>query len=546
MLNEPHEREPSAKEEQTAQFDQAAVNMPEAERRDTPPSEVPTENAGEGGTVAQVTAETSGEGGTPAPVPAPTANGEPQTPAVNLPAYQETAPFWQMPLEPKQYTSPPVLNAQNLQQMEAEILQLDAYLHGAGYEVERHEIRTLFYGKVVATAQEYEFLRRELEPQRRAIEGQLRDIEEQIRQAEEQFAQKFAEARLPVPHDETPKKKRQKTAQPPPPALITPEYVERALREDFARMDEIAGEQGIAPPRDRGGFLASLYPVGQWLLEFFAPLFAGLILGVNIGVITGLITLTDLTQLANPVMVLIAMLVGMFIEKLAGNGYYHVASTISNASERRGDVPNANSEIPRLKIVFALAFLAPFLLLISIAMVVVDGLGLRMLHEEAIRNAQIGGGEAGEVLPFVVYLIAGAIISLPYLIYKAVMGWRSTEIRQREAYLSYLSWKHIEERRNDATVKEVFGLAGKLVALRNQHAQLSQTLQQIKARLDSARTAAIGVQEEFMHYWHGLIDRLKAERDGYLNGSARNGRAAHAHNEPKTLLSRVLSAFRGR
>ncbi|MFQ3611826.1 MAG: hypothetical protein SNJ72_10080, partial [Fimbriimonadales bacterium] len=430
--------------------------------------------------------------------------------------------------------------------MQAEMENLCAYLHGAGYEVELHELRTHFHGKVRKTVDEYEHLRHELEPQRRHLEQAIRQVEDEIRAVEEEFAQKFAEARLPVPKPETEPKKRKRTHQPPPPPAITPRYVEDALREDFARLEEIAGEKGITPPRDKGGFLASLNPVGQWLMEFFAPLFAGLILGVNIGVITGLISLTDLTQLANPVMVLIAMLVGMFIEKLAGNGFYHVASTISQASEQRGDVADAEKQLPRLKILFAIMFLVPLLLAIAVAMVVVDGLGLRMLHEERISQPQTGEAVVSEVMPFFIYIIAGAIISLPYLMYKAVMGWRSAEIRQREAHLEYLQWKHIEERRNEPAIKEVFGLAGRLVALRNQHAQLSQNLQQLKARLDAARTAAIGVQEEFLAYWQELIDFLKAERDGHLNGSARNGKARqYRQSEQKpTLLKQLMGVFR--
>ncbi len=524
MQNEPQER-------MSAPFEQAAVNMPNDEPQGA--------EAGNLEGQSLLTEEASPK------LPTPIEEKAPLLPAVNLPAYPETSPFWHTVLETGRYTNTPLVGPENIQHVQTLIEDLDRYLRGAGYEVERHELQIFFHGRVMKAVQEYEHLRREMEPQRQQLEKELHRVEEQIRAVEEEFAQKFAEARLPVPHEEQPKKKRKKKPEPPPAPLITPEYVERALREDFARPEEIAGEQGVTPPRDKGGFLNSLYPVGQWLLEFFAPLFAGLILGINIGVITGLLSLTDLTQLANPVMVLIAALVGMFIEKLVGNGYYHVASTISNASERRGDVPSADREIPRLKVLFALVFLAPMLLLVSIAMVTVDGLGLRMLHEEAIRNAQLGGTAVGEVLPLWVYLIAGAIISLPYLLYKAVMGWRSAEVRQREAYLSYLSWKHIEERRNDPTVKQVFGLAGRLSALRNQHAQIIQNLLQIKARLDSARTAAVGIHEEFNQYMQGLIERLKAERDGALNGSYRNGKVPRP-SQQQTFLSRLMSLLRGR
>jgi len=179
--------------------------------------------------------------------------------------------------------------------------------------------------------------------------------------------------------------------------------------------------------------------------------------------------------------------------------------------------------------------------------VVVDALGLRMLHEQAVQQAKLLGTEAGEVLPFWVYLIAGCVISLPYLVYKAMMGWRQGELRLREARIAFLRWKHVEERRGDPEVQAAFRLAQEVVGLQDQLDSLEKSKKEIQDRLDSAQTQVRGCQAEFAQYWQTIYEQLIAHRDGV--SLARGGRPLPFNRramgeQPDTLLRRWMRMFR--
>ncbi|MCS7065136.1 MAG: hypothetical protein NZL85_02545 [Fimbriimonadales bacterium] len=473
--------------------------------------------------------------------------------------FEATAPFWQQPLPPRTYMEPPFYPNLHSPQTEQEVLEYKQYLRQAGYEAEAIDLGFGFHRLVQAAGYEYERLRHELEPVRLQLQEEIRQCERELEQKQNEFAEQMARARLPLPRSS-----RRSGRNLSEPLVITPHLVEDALTHDFATADEICGQHGVMPTSEREGQWATLNRIGQWLMELGAPLFAGLILGVNIAVITGFVRLEDFRQGRQMWLVVLAALIGFFIEKLVGTVSYHTASSVAQASERPFERDEAYP-FPRLKSVAMLAFLGLLTLLLGAAVVTVDALGLRMLHEQEVQRLARELTELAKarpqiekqlpqlmeqlqkVLPFWVYLIAGCVISLPYLIYKATMGWRQGEMRLRDARIAYLRWKHIEERRSEPEVQAAFRLAQEVVGLQQRRDSLKAQLQTVVARLDSARTQAVGSHQQFVQSWEAMRDRLIAQRDGAPFG--RGGREIPFNRraldeQPDTLLRRFMRAYR--
>lgn len=447
-----------------------------------------------------------------------------------------SSPFWQEPVERGKYFHAPYTYSQ-FRLLAEQVEMVAEYLRSRGYEAKRHELIHRLYTDVLPAAEEFERLRHELEPQRRDIEKAIRETEERLQETEKQVYTKLAEARLPVSQPLLNGKQAKKA---PTPSEVSPAFVEQVLNNAFANSSDICGEQGISPPREQQGNLLSRFePVGHFLLELLAPLTAGMLLGINIGVITGFLSLSELLQLKKPFLFGFAALVGFFVEKMGGTIYYALSSSIAQASEKR-EVGNEVQPFPSVRNPFPFGLLCFAAILLGLAIVTVDGLGLRMLHEEALRNAQIVGARVGETLPLGIYFVAGAIIGLPYLIYKAVRGWRDSEIRQREARIGYLRWQHIEQRRSEPAVQEAFALAQEAVGLREQLQRLQQQRAFICQRLDSARTQAIGCHEEFRNYFQQLLQ----EMDGVY--PARGGAESRESGTSSTWLGRLLGRLFGR
>ncbi|GBC92732.1 hypothetical protein HRbin15_01209 [bacterium HR15] len=452
--------------------------------------------------------------------------------------FEQTSHFWQQPLPPHTYIEPPFYP--HAPQTEQDVQDFQQHLRQAGYEVEAIDLRFKFRTLIQASGYELEQLRHELEPLRLQLQQQLYQCKLELLQKKNEFIQQMAQARLPLP-------KSDRKSSHPSSVIITPHLVEEALTHDFATADEICGQHGVTPTGETESRWAIFYRVGQWLLDLGAPFFAGLILGINIAAITGFLRLEDFRQGRQMWLVALAAFIGFFIEKLVGTVYYQLASALAQASELPFDDEEARP-FPRLRATFILSGLGLFTLLLGAAVVVVDALGLRMLHEQAVQQAKLLGTEAGEVLPFWVYLIAGCVISLPYLIYKAMMGWRQGELRLREARIAYLRWKHIEARRGETAVQEAFRLAQEVVGLQERYQWLQEQLQEVRARLDSARTQSVGCRLRYDQYWDALRDQLIAQRENGLP-PRQQGRELPLNRramgeQPATWLRRFMRWFR--
>jgi hypothetical protein len=465
------------------------------------------------------------------------------TPDLTMPSplpepYREAAPFWHMPLEPNVFHDTPLIAHRQLADAERIVLQMESYLRNAGYEVEASELRVNYTQWVKIPATQYELLRHELEPQRKEYQDALQQTQKDIEQAQAAFTKAMAAAKIPFPEPPKPKK-RSKT--PPAPEPISPQLVERALKADFASDDEVCGEQGVAPMSSKGTVWTT---VGQWIFEFAAPLAAGLLLGINLGVIVGLLSLGVLQRSSALWLAAVAAVIGLLVEKLVGNTAYALASAAAQASERRDAIETA-TPFPSMRSVWRVAFFVIVVSVLTIAIATVDALGLHMLYEERQREAPLQGGSEGVPVPLWVFFIAGLIISAPYIVYKAVKGWREPEIRQREARIAYLHWKHIERRREDPAVQDAFAKAQQVQNLYERRDWLTEQLEYLEARLDSARTECIGSTQKFREYWDDLIAWLSKERAPYAHESIRrNGvhRPRRAANE--TMLQRLLGWLR--
>ena len=455
-------------------------------------------------------------------------------PSPPIEPYRDAAPFWHMPLEPNVFYDPPLIVHAQLSDAERTTLLMESYLRKAGYEVEANELRLRYTRWVKIPATQYEQLRHELEPQRRELLRQIRETEEATERAKTEFMQAMATARIPLPVPPPPKKR---TKQPPTPEPISPLLVERALQADFAHEDEVCGEQGVAPVSSRGNVFVT---VGQWLFEFFAPLAAGLLLGVNLGVITGLLSLEVLQRGEALWLVALAAVIGLFVEKLVGNTAYSLMSSAAMASENRESI-GAGEPFPSMRSGVRTAFFMAIIALMTVAIATVDALGLHMLYQERQQEAQLTGGPSGEQVPLWVFFIAGLIISAPYIVYKAVKGWREPETRQREARIVYLRWKHVDRRREEPAVQQAFVKAQEVENLHQRRETLVAELERIERRLDAARTECVGSTQKFCEYWDGLVAWLRKEQAPYAHAPRYTPRQRGSN---ETLLQKLLALFR--
>lgn len=479
------------------------------------------------------TGSNGGAGQHPLPTAAPSPNGA-FAPSPLIEPYPDAAPFWKVPLEPGVFQETPLIVHQRMADAEHTVLMVDSYLRNAGYEVEASELRMRYTHWVKIPAMQYELLRQELEPQRVEYQRQTRETDAAIEQAQTEFTQAMARAKIPLPQPPKPKK-RQK--QPPTPEPVTPGLVEQALQADFALDEEVCGEHGVVPVSTTNDMWAT---IGQWFFENLAPLAAGLILGINLGVITGLLSLEVIQRGEMMWLVALVAVIGLFIEKLVGNTAYSLAASAAMASEKRGGNEGAES-FPNTYSKLRIVSFSLLIIVIAIAVALVDALGLHMLYEERQQEARLLGGGSETQVSFWVFFIVGTIISAPYIVYKAVKGWREPELRQRQARITYLRWKHIERRREEPAVQEAFVKAQAVENLYQRRDALQKALEHIEQRLDSARTECVGSTQKFCDYWNELTTWLRQERAAAFPAW---GNAPRRQGTNETLLQKLLGRFR--
>ena len=508
--------------------DEPEVAMSDAAASQANPSPALPPHSETNGTVAESMERQVSESST-----APSVNGIlPPSPLIDL--YPDAAPFWHLPMEPGVFHETPLIVHSKLSDTERVVLLMESYLRKAGYEVEASDLRFHYTHWVKIPATQYEQLRHELEPRRREILQQIRETNELTERAQTEFMQAMATARIPLPVASPPKKR---AKQPPAPEPISPLLVERSLQANFVREDEVCGEQGVAPVSSKGNVFVTVW---LRLFEFFAPLAAGLLLGVNLGIITGFVTPAEVRAGQKIELIILAALLGLFVERLIGEVAYSLTSSMAMNSEKRETIDTAEP-FPNLRSLLRTIFFTTIILGMVVAVVAVDGIGLNMLYEESLRKAQLTGRSEGDRVPQWVFFIAGLIISAPYIVYKAVKGWREPETRQREARITYLRWKHVDRRREEPAVQQAFAKAQEVENLRQRRETLIAELEHIERRLDAARTECVGSTQKFCDYWDGLIAWLRKEQAPYAHAPYY---ATRRRSSNETLLQKLLGLFR--
>ncbi|MDW8107092.1 MAG: hypothetical protein RMK45_06390 [Armatimonadota bacterium] len=462
----------------------------------------------------------------------------PIQPSPLIEPYPHSSTFWQLPLEPNVFYESPLLVHQQLADVERVVQHMANYLHHAGYTVEASDLCTRYTHWVKTPAEEFEKLRHEVEPKRAEYTRQLEQVERDIAKAQTEFMQAMARARLPLPVHDGKARRHKATPQPEP---ICPELVERALQKDAPSDDEVCGEQGVAPVSTKGSIWTI---VGRWLFEFGAPLFAGLLLGVNLGVITGLLSWETLQRAEALWLVALAAIIGLFVEKLVGETAYMLAASTAAASEKRDALPNIQP-FPTMYSIVRVGLFIGAVVVLTVAVALVDALGLYTLYKERLQEAQLTGATAAEEFAFWVFLLVGLIVSAPYIVNKAVKGWREPEMRQREARIAYLHRQYLERRRQEPAVQQAFEKAQQVQDLYKERARLQQRIEEIRARLDSARVNCIGNSRKFLTYWDELIEWLRREQTPYAQHSiSPEGGFRSRSTQTDTLLRRLLRQFR--
>ncbi|MDW8052756.1 MAG: hypothetical protein RMJ83_09805 [Armatimonadota bacterium] len=451
--------------------------------------------------------------------------------------YPYSSTFWQLPLDPDVFYDSPLLVHRQLADAERVVQYMANYLHHAGYATEASDLRTRYIQLVRIPAEEFERLRYELEPQRAEYTRRLEQLEREIAQARSEFMQAMARARLPFP---IPDGKARRRKAPPHPEPIGPELVERALHAEEPSDDEICGEQGVAPVSTKGSIWTT---VGRWLFEFGAPLLAGLLLGVNLGVITGLLSWEALQRAEALWLVALAALIGLFVEKLVGETAYMLAASTAAASEKRDALPTIQP-FPTMYSLMRVGLFIGAVAVLTAAVALVDALGLYTLYKERLQEAQLTGAEAAEEFAFWVFLLVGLIVSAPYIVHKAVKGWREPEMRQREARIAYLHWQYRTQRRQEPAVQQAFEKAQKVQSLYEERAWLQQQIEAIRARLDSARVNCVGNSQRFLAYWDELIEWLRREHAPYASNAKHFRSSVRSQPAQDSLLRRLLQQLR--
>jgi hypothetical protein len=409
--------------------------------------------------------------------------------------------FWRSP--PDKHFAPPFPGAGYETPSESAVDAFCSFLMNAGLEPRALDLRFQYQNSLLPAVQDHQAVAQaatgEVERDKKALEQARRDRHE----AAEAFVAAMAEAGLPLDpavHLHDPRNH-------PSEQAITLTRVEGALDQDCARPDEIAGRYGIEPPDDLAPpwHTQLVRTAVNWIL----PVAVGIVFGINLAVLTGFVDLDRLGKGQGLVYALIGVIAGIAIEAAAG---YAAAGTARILAHSREPDPFDEGSFPRHRVGVWL-FLAITLLLLLIAggIVIVDALGLHELHRQSIRG-ELSENIEEQLQPFWVYLMAGAVISLPYLLFKFLTSWFSSASRLRHARLSLLAQRYLSERRRDPAVRNAFVAAQRVQNLHEQENWLTKSIERWERRHDAAREAASTEAQKFRDLWNQLIQVLLETR----------------------------------
>ncbi len=422
--------------------------------------------------------------------------------------------FWRFP--PDQHFAPPFPGAGYETPSETAVDGFCSFLMNAGLEPLALDLRFQYQNSLVPAVQDHQAVTRVVTE---AVEQDKRALE-QARQhrheAAEQFVSAMADAGLPLDpavHVHDPRHRS-------PEQTINLTSVEHALDQDCARPDEIAGRYGIEPPDDHA--MRWYTRLARFSANWILPIAVGIVFGINLAVITGFADLERLGKGQGLVYAVIGVIAGIAIEAAAG---YAAAGTARLWAHAREPDPFDEGSFPRHGVGIVLAIVVSLiLLLVATGIVVVDALGLQELHRQALR-AELAENIEKQLQPLWVYLIAGAVISVPYLLFKFLTSWFASASRLRHARLSLLAQRYLGERRKDPAVRTALVAAQRVKNLYEQERWLTDRIERWEKRHDAARLAASEEAQKFRDLWNQQVKALMATRmsDGTQAVSSTDG-----------------------
>ncbi len=353
------------------------------------------------------------------------------------------------------------------------------------------------------------------------LRAEYQSMEEQLAQARTKLARSVASAGLSIEPEEAAKGE-QTTHLDEENVIetISPILVEDALQNSVPKLDEMAGREGVLPIH-KPDFMSSLL---RSVMQFIAPAVAGLLLAVSLGTLIGLIDLDTLLRSDGLPRIVLSAGLGFVIVYLMGEVFHTAVSMLARNLESRHSEGEGRA-VPRIRAGMGLAIaFASIALLLGLAEVTAEGMGLRMLHQQQILRQmrfQAPNTPPPAELPLPLYMLIGTLISGPYLLFKCVSGWNENESQMRQGWLLHRQSVWLEEKRKEPDVQETFHLAHVVQHLENNLRRIKRELKhaeqersemshptlppQVQARLDASRAAAVGEATGFQKLVEDLL-----------------------------------------
>lgn len=391
------------------------------------------------------------------------------------------------------------------------VSELKRYLTAAGYQLEAIDLSKKYQDLLLANKDFEEKippLNNEIETHQKQLEKERTALEE----FKKSFSQHFSDSGLPFPTNSFGEKRPVVQSRVRDnPKLMTAYIVNTVLNDPHLTF----GRLGIEPIENSKKSLINRF--GQFLLDSFAPLAAGALLGLNITVLLGVLDVNSIYAGDRLSLLVLAVLIGFATEKLAG--YFNQALTSSWARHLEDTTTSgaASTSVRHKKSLFTLFILGILSLLLSAAVVTVDTYGIRELHEQANSYDE----REGDLLPLFVYFIIGVIVSLPYLAYKAMRGWKIAEENLRESRAKLLCY----EQMRGTTIKEKVNRSYEYACMiENQSvkiAEVSDLIRSLEEKRHAEEAKWLNAGKEFAVFWNNLVDRQVALRDSKATFNSR-------------------------
>ncbi|HLI48727.1 MAG TPA: hypothetical protein VKV18_08585 [Chthonomonas sp.] len=375
------------------------------------------------------------------------------------------------------------------------------------------EVQELLEQLKAENTKEQERLERQIE----LLREQETELKMELLQERRRFAESVGQAGLRLPDGLLKREVASRDGEQRPSAAVEPRKVIEAL-EEIPDLDEIAGEHGVRPEEQKGFFALLL----NLFMQILAPLVAGLLLALCLGTLVGLLDLDTLLRADGLPRLGVAAALGFVIVYLMGEIYHAVVGMLSRSLETN----DSAVKVPRLREQTTIAVLCLMgALVLGLAEVTAEGMGLRMLHHQQIlreERVQEMRSNQDHEMPLPVYMLIGLLISGPYLLYKSTKGWSEVEDQMRRAWLRHRQRAVMEARAKDPAVQELlqhaYSLEGMEKTLQELKAELADMEQRrlslsmptlpdvVRERRQAARAAAVGEANRLQQALENLIE----------------------------------------